>query len=452
MSDSVAPAPSNRWAKSLKIYAKPIMLSMLILGFASGLPLMMVFQKLSFWLRAEGIDRSTIGFIYWVTIAYTIKWMWSPAADRLAIPFLTKKLGRRRSWMLVAIAGTMVGLVIIGFSKPSEALWVTLLGAFILAYSGATLDISIDAWRIESAENDNQANMAAAYVMGYRGAIMFAGFGLAIAEWTSWQFSFSVMALTMGSTAILILFMKEPERDPSAVIPAMPFGQRLIAMIVEPLKQFAVRLGPWIVPVFILITIYRMSDFTMGIMASPLYADIGYGGDIIGGIQSGPGILATIIGGFSGGLIAYRFGVLPAMVVGGLITFATNGAYAWLAHTGVPDVGVPPEAWRAAVAIVGDNIAGGFVGTVFIAYLSSLTDPANAATQYAVLSSIYAFVNKFLAGFSGVLADAVGYVNFFLITAAYAIPATLLVVLIIIFGSPAAKGQAPTAQPVKTDA
>jgi MFS transporter, PAT family, beta-lactamase induction signal transducer AmpG len=442
MPDTAAPVRHNRWADSLRIYASPIMLSMLILGFASGLPLMMVFQKLSFWLRAEGIDRTTIGFIYWVTIAYTIKWMWSPAVDRVSIPFLTKRLGRRRSWMLAAISGTMIGLVIIGFSRPSEALWVTLAGALILAYSGATLDISIDAWRIESAENANQGNMAAAYVMGYRGAIMFAGFGLAIAEWTSWQLSFSVMALTMGIAALFIFFMKEPKRDPSAIIPPMPFGKRMVTMIVEPIKQFALRLGPWIVPVFILITIYRMSDFTMGIMASPLYADIGYGGDVIGGIQSGPGILATIAGGFCGGLIAYRFGVLPAMVVGGLITFVTNGAYAWLAQTGVPE-----DAWRAAIAIVGDNIAGGFVGTVFIAYLSSLTDPANAATQYAVLSSIYAFVNKLLAGFSGVLADAVGYVNFFLITASYAIPATLLVILIILFGSPAAKGQAAETEP-----
>jgi len=446
MANPVAVSPTNRWAESLKIYGKPIMLSMLILGFASGLPLMMVFQKLSFWLRAEGIDRTTIGFIYWVTIAYTIKWMWSPAVDRVSIPFLTNWLGRRRSWMIAAISGTMIGLVVIGFSSPSEALWVTLAGAMILAYSGATLDISIDAWRIESAETDNQANMAAAYVMGYRGAIMFAGFGLAIAEWTSWQISFTAMSLTMGATAVLILFMKEPERDPSAIIPPMPFGQRMVTMIVEPIKQFGVRLGPWIVPVFLLITIYRMSDFTMGIMASPLYADIGYGGDIIGGIQSGPGILATIVGGFMGGLIAYRFGVLPAMVVGGFITFATNGAYAWLAQTGVPD-----DAWRAAIAIVGDNIAGGFVGTVFIAYLSSLTDPANAATQYAVLSSIYAFVNKLLAGFSGMLADAVGYVNFFLITASYAIPATLLVIVIMIYGSPAAKGQAAVPAVPKPD-
>ncbi|MEE2526675.1 MFS transporter [Hyphobacterium sp. HN65] len=439
MTDVAQPERNNRWADSLRIYAKPVMLSMLILGFASGLPLMMVFQKLSFWLRAEGIDRSTIGFIYWVTIAYTIKWMWSPAVDRIPIPFLTNKLGRRRSWMLLAIAGTMVGLLVIGFSRPSEALWVTLAGAMILAYSGATLDISIDAWRIESAENDNQANMAAAYVMGYRGAIMFAGFGLAIAEWTSWQISFSVMSLTMGITAFLILFMKEPPRDPSVLLPDMGIAQRFATAIIDPFKQFIGRLGPWIVPVFLLISIYRMSDFTMGIMASPLYADLGYGGDIIGGIQGGPGILATIAGGFFGGLIAFRFGVLKAMVVGGAITLVTNGAYAWLAQTGVPE-----DAWRVAIAIVGDNIAGGFVGTVFIAYLSSLTDPANAATQYALLSSLYAFVNKILAGFSGVLADTVGYMNFFLITASYAVPATLLVILIMTFGSPAAKGQVPT--------
>lgn len=445
MTDTTVPSRGNRWADSLRIYAKPVMLSMLILGFASGLPLMMVFQKLSFWLRAEGIDRSTIGFIYWVTIAYTIKWMWSPAVDRIPIPFLTKALGRRRSWMLVAILGTMIGLVVIGFSRPSEALWVTLAGAMILAYSGATLDISIDAWRIESADTDNQANMAAAYVMGYRGAIMFAGFGLAIAEWTSWQLSFSVMALSMGTTAVLILFMKEPPRDPNVFLPEMGLAQRIATAIIDPLKQFIGRLGPWIVPVFLLITIYRMSDFTMGIMASPLYADLGYGGDVIGGIQLGPGVIATIAGGFCGGLIAFRFGVLQAMVVGGAITLVTNGAYAWLAQTGVPE-----DAWRVGIAIVGDNIAGGFVGTVFIAYLSSLTDPANAATQYALLSSLYAFVNKILAGFSGVLADAVGYVNFFLITASYAVPATLLVLFIMAFGSSAAKGQGPVARLDKT--
>ncbi|WP_019960395.1 AmpG family muropeptide MFS transporter [Woodsholea maritima] len=435
MSDALIKA-RHSWLQTVRVYATPLMLSMLILGFASGLPLMMVFQKLSYWLRSEGIDKATIGFMYWVTIAYTVKWMWSPAVDRIPIPFLTKALGRRRSWMLVAIVGTIVGLLVIGYSTPSQGLWLTLAGAMILAYSGATLDIAIDAWRIESATNDNQANMAAAYVMGYRGAIMFAGFGLAVASWTNWRISFTVMAATMVIGGVFVLLMKEPARDPSQAEPPMSFAKRMGVAIVDPFKQFLTRLKFWIIPVFVMIAIYRLSDFTMGIMASPLYADLGYAGDIIGALQGGPGIIATVTGGFLGGFLAFRFGVLPTMVIGGLLTLVSNGAYAWLAQTGGPD-----EVWRVGLAIMFDNIAGGFTGTILIAYMSSLTDPANAATQYALLSSLYALVNKFLAGLSGILAEAVGYVHFFLITASYAIPATLMVIAVLAFGSKAAKGE-----------
>lgn len=422
------------WRQSLAVYAQPIMLAMLILGFASGLPLMMVFSKLSYWLRDVGIERSTIGFFYWITISYTLKPIWAPMVDRMPIPFLTAALGKRRSWMMVAILGTMIGLFIIAFSDPSQGLWLTLAGAFILSYSGATLDISIDAWRIESGPREEQANMAAAYVLGYRGAIFFSGFGLAISAWTNWTISFSVMALTMGLCGILVLMMKEPLHAVREQV-AGGFGQRVAQAIIEPFKQFATRLGVWIVPVFLLIAFYRLSDFTMGVMASPLYSDIGFDRAIVGGIQSGPGLIATISGGFLGGLVAYKYGVLRAMFAGAFITFATNGAYALLAATGTPDsVGL------LALVISGDNLAAGFVGTAFIAYLSSLTDPINAATQYALLSSLYALINKFVAGFSGVMADAVGYVNFFLITAGYALPAAALVMFIMMKGSPAAKG------------
>lgn len=422
------------WRQAIAVYGRPIMLAMLILGFASGLPLMMVFSKLSYWLRDVGIERSTIGFFYWITISYTLKPLWAPMVDRLSIPFLTKALGKRRSWMMVAILGTMIGLIIIAFSDPSQGLLLTLAGAFILSYSGATLDISIDAWRIESGPREEQANMAAAYVLGYRGAIFFSGFGLALSSWTNWTVSFSAMALTMGICGLLVLVMKEPAHA-VRLQTAGGLGRRIADAIIEPFKQFATRLGVWIVPVFLLVAFYRLSDFTMGVMASPLYSDIGFDRAIVGGIQSGPGLIATIAGGFLGGLIAYKFGVLRAMFIGAFITFATNGAYAWLAATGTPEsVGL------LGLVISGDNLAAGFVGTVFIAYLSSLTDPINAATQYALLSSLYALINKFVAGFSGVMADALGYVNFFLLTAGYALPAAALVMFIMMKGSPAAKG------------
>ena len=433
MADTAVQAKRS-WGQTLDMYRRPIMLAMLVLGFASGLPLMMVFSKLSFWLSDAGIDRTTIGFFYWVTLSYTLKPLWAPVVDRLPIPVLTAALGKRRSWMVLAILGTVTGLALIAFTDPAEGLLLTAFGAFILSYSGATLDISIDAWRIESAPRDKQANMAAAYVLGYRGAIMFSGFGLAISEWTNWTVSFLAMAATMGICAILILFMKEPHhayREPDT----KSFGKRIADSVIEPFKQFKDRLGDWIVPVFLLVAFYRLSDFTMGVMASPLYSEMGFDRAIVGGIQSGPGVVATITGGFLGGLIAYRYGVLRAMVLGALITFLTNAAFAYLAATGSSEsVGL------LAIVISADNVAAGFVGTAFIAYLSSLTDPLNAATQYALLSSLYALICKFIAGFSGALSDAIGYPSFFLVTASYALPMAALIVFIMMRGSDAARG------------
>lgn len=409
---------------------------MLVLGFASGLPLYMVFQKLSFWLRDLGIERSTIGFFYWVTFAYSFKFIWAPIVDRLPVPLLEARLGKRRSWMLIAMAGTAGGLFTIAGSDPGTGLLSVATGALLLAFSGATLDISIDAWRIESAPTEEQANMAAAYSLGYRGAYMFSGLGLALSEWSSWSVSFSVMAAAMLVCGVLVLLIREPQRREQKEASRPPLSERLYAMFFKPFFQLAQRLRSWTLPVLGLVAIYRLSDFTMGVMASPLYSDLGYSRAVVGGFQSGPGVIATITGLFLGGLVAYRLGVLRALILGAAITVVTNGAYAWLAATGGPQ-----ENWRLVFAIVGDNVAGGYVTTVFTAYLSSLADRNYVATQYAFLSSIYSLFAKFLSGFSGVLADTVGYVSFFVITASYALPAALLALLVMAFGSRAARGE-----------
>ncbi len=425
------------WRAALAHYATPVMASMVMLGFASGLPLYMVFNKLSFWLREVGIERSTIGFFYWVTFAYSFKFLWAPVVDRLTLPGLTAALGHRRSWMIAAIGGAATGLVILAVSDPTVSLGLVAVGALLLAFSGATLDVSIDAWRIESAPTQAQANMAAAYSLGYRGALIFSGFGLAVAEWASWAASYALMASAMGVTAGLVLLIKEPHRVARRRLEDANLGLRFANVFAAPFRQVWARLGLWVGPVLVVVAVYRLSDFTMGVMASPLYADIGYSKAVVGGIQSGPGVAATIAGLFIGGLAALKIGVMRALIVGAAITLATNGAYAWLAATaGADDIG------RLTVAIVADNVAGGFVTTVFIAYMSGLTDPANAATQYALFSSLYSFFAKFASGFSGVLADAVGYVAFFLITASYAVPAAALVLVILLFGNPAANARA----------
>lgn len=421
---------------AVRVYLTPVMLSMLVLGFASGLPLYMVFQKLSFWLRDAGIDRSTIGFFYWVTLSYTLKFLWAPVVDRVRVPFLYSLLGPRRSWIVTAITGTVIGLIIISQTDPTASLLPVAIAALLLAYSGATLDVAIDAWRIESAPTEMQANMAAAYSLGYRVAYLTSGLGLAIAGLADWDISFLAMAAAMAISAGLVFFMKEPAAGVAKRALEGSFGVKVVRAVVEPFKQILGRLGLWFIPVILLVAIYRLSDFTMGVMASPLYSDIGFDKVIVGSVQGGPGLAATIFGLFLGGVAAYRFGLMRALVIGLIITFVTNGAYAWLAATaGSEDI------WKLTMAIVGDNVAGGFVTTVFIAYLSSLVDPANAATQYALLSSFYGFFAKFLSGFSGVLADAVGYVNFFLITAAWTFPAALLLAVIVMRGSVAAQGR-----------
>lgn len=435
MSDAPAARPRRTWKQTVAIYATPVMLSMLVLGFASGLPLYMVFQKLSFWLRDAGIERSTIGFFYWVTLSYTLKFLWAPVVDRVRIPFLFKLLGARRSWIVTAISGTVIALLIISQTNPADGLWPVAIGALLLAYSGATLDVAIDAWRIESAPNDMQANMAAAYSLGYRFAYMTSGLGLAISEWADWGWSFKAMALAMAISAALVFLMKEPAAGLKKRELDGPFPMKVARAVIEPFKQILGRLGLWFIPVIALVAIYRLSDFTMGVMAAPLYSDIGFARDLVGGIQGGPGLAATIFGLFVGGVASFRFGLPKALVIGLLITFVTNGAYAWLAATAGPEDG-----WKLLIAVVGDNIAGGFVTTVFIAYLSSLVDPENAATQYALLSSFYAFFAKFLSGFSGVLADAVGWVWFFIITAGWTAPAGVLLFIVIRYGTSAARG------------
>lgn len=421
------------WGQAFKSYFQPVMLVMLALGFASGLPYMMVFQKMSFWLREVGIERSTIGFFYWVTFAYSFKFIWAPVVDNIKLPILTKWLGHRRSWMFLAMLGTIIGMAVIGTSNPAENLMHTVVGALILSFAGATLDISIDAWRIESAPNEEQAQMAAVYTLGYRFAIMASGLALAVAGWFSWPAAFMALAGLMSFNIIVLLyFVKEPVR---IVRKKMQSARDVIVeYIFNPFFSIMVRMGKWAPIVLLLVAFYRISDFTMGVMAYPLYSDLGYSKQAVGLISSGYGVWITIFGAMIGGLFVVRFGLMRSLLLGAVITMITTAAYAWLS------IQPEPLVRNLFVTIAADNIAGGFAATVFIAYLSSLVDKQYTATQYAFLSSLYSFFLKFASGFSGVFVDKIGYEKFFYLTAAYCIPVIVLIVILMIFGSEASKG------------
>jgi PAT family beta-lactamase induction signal transducer AmpG len=455
MSETRVSTPHKQtFIESFRVYLKPIMLAMLVLGFASGLPLMMVFSKLSTWLREVGVDRTTIGGMYAVSLAYSLKMFWAPLVDKMKVPILGDILGQRRSWMVVAISGTVVGLITIATSNPEVSLTQTVIGALILAFSGATLDISVDAWRIESAPNDEQANMAAVYNLGYRFAIMFAGYGIAIAGLTSWLIAYGIMATAMLLIMVaVIFFISEPEHEVDETSDDLNFIQRFGKSVATPFRQIATRFGPWVLVVLAIVALYRISDFTMGVMASPFYIDLGYSTETIGLIQGTFGPWPIVVGGFLGGFVAVRYSLLPALLAGGIITILTNGAFALLALAAGPGLDAhangdlsaivnTPSSMALLGVIVADNLAAGFVGSVFIAYMSAMVDRKFAATQYAVLSSTYSIFCKMVASTtSGPLSEAIGWAGFFSVTALYTIVPMLLIIVVMMFGPKAAKGK-----------
>ena len=427
----------KEWGESVKVYAQPKMLAMLALGFGSGLPFMMFFSKLSRWLTDSGIDKATIGFFFWIGLAYSFKFLWAPIVDRTRLPLLTAALGQRRSWMMLAVVGTIIGMITISGAQPSPdiagSLMPIIIGGFMLTYSGATLDISVDAWRIESGTNEEQASFAAIYQLGYRFAIMAAGYSLIIADIASWRITYLSTAAMMAAIAVIILFVKEPEAATRRV--PQSFVEGLRYNVVEPFWDLFQRLGKWMIPVFALIMLYRLSDFTMGVMAQPLYAELGYTKTQVGLVQGTFGPWPMIAGSFLGGVMVMRLGLMKTLLWGAIIMILTNGAFAWLA------LQEGAVTWKLLVTIFCDNISLGIVGTAFIAYMSGIASRKYAATQFALMSSAWSLFNKTAAGFSGLLYEAVGSFNFFLITALYGLPAIGILLYIWKKGSPLARAE-----------
>ena len=424
--------PKRSWIAAIRAYFQPKMLGMMSLGFASGLPYMLIYSELAYWMRKEGVDLGVIGFFAWIGLAYTAKVFWAPLVDNLKIPYLTKTFGHRRSWMLLAILGTVFGMLVIAASDPGTSVRQLALGAVILATSGATLDISIDAWRIEAAPGDEQTNMAATYVLGYRLAIIGAGLSYIVAGLTNWNFAYFFMACVMLINGLIVFFIKEPPRELRRKMTSI--GESMAEYVIKPFFSFVTRLGPWTPLVFLLVATYLISDKTMGPMAKPMYQSVGYTEIQVGLVSSFFGPWPVIFGGFVAGAISIRFGLMRCLLAGSFLMVVTNGAFAWLST--VSD----PKTAYLFVTVGADNLAAGFAATIFIAYLSSLCNLKFAATQYAFLSAMFNFVGKSLSGFTGIMADKMGFETFFLFSAALGIPAIIIAVILLVFGPDAAKG------------
>ena len=414
---------------------------MLLLGFSAGLPFMLVFSTLSAWLREIGIERATIGMLSWVGIVYSIKFFWAPVVDRLKLPILHELLGRRRSWMLLAQSGIALGLLGLANTNPLGNLAAVAGLALLVAFSSATQDISIDAWRIEAAPDEMQGVMAAAYQLGYRIAIMVGSAGaLWIAADYGWTVSYTVMAALVGIGVVTTLVIREPEPRVSAEALAQEqrvvdwlerkahwpeslqdLGAWFIGAVVCPFVDFFSRYGTRLaILTLAFIGSYRLTDFTMGVMANPFYLDIGYSLKEIAAVAKGYGVVMSIIGTVLGGVAVARLGTIRSLALGSVLVIGSNLLFMTLAWQTDPGIA------GLAMVVSADNLAMGVAGTALIAYLSSLTSASYTATQYALFSSMYALPGKLLMGTSGFVVDAIGYPWFFVYTSLLGVPALVM--------------------------
>lgn len=440
------------WRETVSIYMEPASIRMLLLGFSSGLPLLLVLGTLSFWLREAGIDRTTIGYLSWIGLAYGFKWAWAPLVDRMPIPGLTNWLGRRRGWLLLGQVGVIAGLICMARTDPSGGAVHTLVwAALLVAFSSATQDIALDAFRIESAAPRVQAALSASYQTGYRIAMIWAGAGVlwvaarvqgpeAGYDAHAWHVAYLVMAASMAIGVLTTLASREPHRPDTRVADAQTVAQAnglqargwprwaaqtvawLTTALVRPFAEFLGRYRWQAVLVLGLIALYRISDVVMGIMANPFYVDMGYTKDQVAAVSKVFGLIMTLAGAFLGGALSLRLGVMRVLLLGAVLSAATNLLFAWLAGHGTD--------FYALVAVVSaDNLSGGIASAAFIAYLSGLTNVSYSATQYALFSSLMLLFPKWLAGFSGAFVDHFGYAPFFVGTALLGVPVVILVLL-----------------------
>ncbi|MES1947266.1 major facilitator superfamily protein [Salinisphaera sp. C84B14] len=472
--------PKRDWRAALEVYVQPRVVGMLFLGFSSGLPFLLVFSTLSAWLAQEGVSKTTIGFFSWIGMMYSIKFFWAPVVDRFPLPVLGRLLGRRRAWMLLAQIGLIVGLVAMALTDPTQNLTALAWFGLLVAFSSATQDVAIDAWRIEAVDESIQGAMAATYQAGYRIALLTAGAGaFYIASGTTWPFTYLVMAGLVGVGMITVLLVAEPEASARAsLLPEEPWVQAhlqrcaflpeplrkaygwVLGAVVCPLVDFFARYGVPAIIILLFVSLFRVTDITLGVMANPFYLDMHYSLNEIASVTKLFGIAMTLGGAALGGILIVRYGILKPLLASAILAASTNLAFAWLASQGAdaqtmqlfnsglmdmamradpaaflwaPSLNMPwqpgnPGLLSLALTVSADNLSGGMAGSAFIAYLSSLTNTQYTATQYALFSSLMTLPGKYIGGYSGWVVDNFGYMPFFSYTALAGIPAIVLAV------------------------
>lgn len=413
------------WLESLRVYREPRMLAVLFMGFASGLPLPLTFGTLSFWLAEAGVSRTSIGLFALVGTVYSLKFLWSPFIDRLPLPYLTRRLGRRRGWALAIQLPLALAILALGFSDPRADPGLVAFAAIVVAFLSASQDIVIDAYRIELLKPEEQGAGAAATQWGYRFGMMAASAGaLYAATFGGWAFAYAVMAALMAVGMVTVWLTPEPQAAAAALapIPGDSAAARAVAWIeraiVAPFADFMRRPG-WIA-VIVFVVLYKFGDALAGVMANPFYVAMGFSKVEVANISKVFGVVATLAGLAAGGAVVYRLGLYKSLLICGVLQAVSNLMYAVQSLVG-HDVAM------LTLTIGIENFTGGMGSAAFVAYLSSLCNVAFTATQYALLSSLATVGRTTLSASGGWLADQLDWFLFFALTTAAAVPGVVMV-------------------------
>jgi PAT family beta-lactamase induction signal transducer AmpG len=421
--------PRASWRQTIKIYLHRRVLIVLFLGFASGLPLALSGSTLLVWMTESGVNLKTIGLFALVGTPYTIKFFWAPLVDALHIPFLTRWLGRRRGWLVFSQIVLIIAIGVLAVSDPAQPLGVALAALFV-ATASATQDIVIDAFRVESLPENEQAAGMASYVAAYRigalistaGALfLVSGFEAAgLVRHQAWMWSYLVMAALVVISIATSIAATEPEQSRRA--DERSAGESTITRVVRAavgaFSEFLTRKDAWAILAFVVL--FKFTDAFSGTMTAPFVIDLGFSRNDYAAIVKGLGLAATLLGGFAGGFVASRYSLVGSLWIGGILQAVANLSFSWLALVGI-------NHYALALAITAENFTSAVGTVIFVAYLSALCrSPLHTATQYALLTALAAIGRTYLSSGAGYVAASTGWVWFFVICMFVAVPSFIL--------------------------